>query len=104
MASQNRKKLHHILKEVSGLENVYFQPPATIKLSYPCIIYSLLREESKFADNLIYKNKKKYKIMCIDTDPDTDIPDKILTLTHCSRGSDRYTVNNLYHDVFNLYF
>jgi len=103
MASQSRTKLHKILKDTSGLERVYFQPPATIKMEYPCIVYSLVSRDTKFADNLPYSNKKRYKIMCMDTDPDSEIADKIATLPYCITET-RYTVDNLYHDVLYLYF
>ena len=29
------------LKEVSGYKNVYFQPPESLKMSYPCIRYEI---------------------------------------------------------------
>ena len=35
-----RLQLHEELCSVLGSRNVYFQPPETIKLTYPCIIYS----------------------------------------------------------------
>jgi len=103
MASKNREDLHDILVEILGSNAVYFQPPATIKMEYPCIVYSLVTEDSRFADNIPYYHKKRYKIMLIGRDPDTDIPDKIKMLQSCTRET-RYVVDNLYHDVFYLYF
>ena len=32
--------LRKVLREATGKENLYFQPPAGYKLKYPCIVYS----------------------------------------------------------------
>ena len=39
----SRLNLHNSLIEALGTKSVYFQPPESVKLVYPCIIY----EESK---------------------------------------------------------
>ena len=31
--------LRQIVKDACGKENVYYQPPANLRLSYPCICY-----------------------------------------------------------------
>lgn len=39
--SKSRIDFQHLLEEILGSPHVYFQPPATVKLEYPAIIYSL---------------------------------------------------------------
>ena len=39
--AKDRLSLHNILVSILGTSNVYFQPPTTITLKYPCIIYKL---------------------------------------------------------------
>jgi hypothetical protein len=96
-----RLDLHKLLLGISG--NVYFQPPATIELVYPCIIYKRDFESTEFADNGPYKRKKRYQVTVIDRNPDSPIPDKIADLPLCVY--DRfYTADNLNHDVYNLFF
>lgn len=97
----DRSDLQTIL--VALCNNVYFQPPASISMSYPCIVYRRDDENTDFADNRPYKNKKRYQVTVIDQNPDSDIPDKVAALPMCSY--DRfYAADNLNHDVYNLFF
>ena len=50
----NRLMLHEKLVELVGNQNVYFQPPASVKLSYPCVIYSIGNGDAKHANNKVY--------------------------------------------------
>lgn len=99
-----RPELHERLCDILGTRNVYFQPPATVKLSYPCIIYSLSNVDVKRADNGVYLHKNRYSILVVSRDPDSKIHETILySLPLCS--FDRaYTADNLYHKALTLYF
>lgn len=93
-------KLHELIGD-SG--RVYFQPPSTVKLSYPCIIYKLDDIDSQFADNNPYSLTKKYVVKIIAKDPDTELPMKLAQLPMCTMNR-AYPSDNLYHYVFDLYF
>lgn len=98
-----RIELQRILEAIPGVKKVYFQPPESLKLSYPCIIYHLDRGESHHADNEKYIYMKRYSLIVIDKNPDSAIPDSIADLEYCA--FDRfYTADNLNHFVFTLYF
>lgn len=98
-----RLELQTLLEELIGSSNVYFQPPPSIIMSYPCIVYHRNRAVTEFADNIPYNSKKQYLVTVIDADPDSDIPGKVAKLPSCS--FDRFfTADNLNHDVFNLFF
>lgn len=98
-----RLELQALLKSLLGSDNVYFQPPPTVNMEYPAIVYNRDDVVIEFANNRPYKHKKRYQVTVIDPDPDSDIPDKIAELPLCS--FDRfYTADNLNHDVFTLYF
>lgn len=84
-------------------DNVYFQPPPTVKMKYPCIHYELSDRDSKFADNKPYANTKKYSVTVMDQDPDSAIPDKIAVLPMC-RFDRHFTAEGLNHNVFQLFF
>lgn len=98
-----RFQLQTLLEELIGSRNVYFQPPETVKLNYPCIIYSRSSIDTDFANDKPYQHKIQYKLTVIDSNPDSEIPTKIATLPMCSFDR-HYTANNLNHDVYNLYY
>lgn len=100
---RSRLELHEILCNILGSKNVYFQPPETMKLSYPCIVYSRTGMPNRFADNLPYKQDRKYQITVIDKNPDSTIPDRVCLLP-LVRFTNHFTSENLNHDVFELYF
>ena len=96
-----REQLHNLLLNV--VANVYFQPPPTVQLVYPCVIYKRDYENTDYADNAPYKRRKRYQVTVIDRNPDSDIPDQIASLPLCVY--DRfYTADNLNHDVYKLFF
>lgn len=98
-----RLELHEILVSILGSRNVYFQPPPSIRMKYPCIVYELDDIHTMNADNSKYADKRRYKITVIDSDPDSEFIDKLLELQYCS--FDRfYASDNLNHFVFTLYY
>lgn len=100
----SRLKLHTELKDILGSNYVYFQPPSNIKLQYPCIIYSLSDIQIQKADNLIFKNDRRYDVKLITSDPDNDLINKLLMgFQYCD--FDRcFITDNLYHYVFTIYY
>lgn len=98
-----RQDLQNILVALLGSSNVYFQPPESIKLIYPCIIYRRDSVRTIFANDSPYKNTKRYQITVIDGNPDSGIPDKVAKLPLCSYDRS-FSADNLNHDVFNLFF
>lgn len=98
-----RTDLHNLLVAILGSGEVHFQPPASVKLIYPCIIYKRDAADTKFADNNPYAYEKRYQVTVIDKNPDSLIPDKIAALPKCLFDR-HFTADNLNHDVFNIYF
>ena len=98
-----RLELDKILRNLLETPNVYFQPPETIKMKYPCIVYERSSANTRFADNSPYIYKKRYTVTVIDKNPDSDIPDKIAHLPMCTFDR-HFTSDNLNHDVFTLYY
>ena len=96
-----RLQLHQLLE--SFTPHVYFQPPTNIKLEYPCIIYRRDFADNKFADDIVYDHRLRYAITIIDQDPDSEIPSKVASMP-MSLFNRFYTVDNLNHDVYNVYF
>jgi hypothetical protein len=96
-----RTELQTVLETLT--ENVYFQPPTNVVMSYPCIVYQVDDAWSEFADGLPYRYTKRYQVTVIDRDPDSPIPDQVATLPMCVLNR-FFIVDNLNHTVFNLYF
>lgn len=98
-----REALHQILVSMLGSNYVYFQPPESLKLHYPCIIYELSDDSVIHADDDKYLRKKRYTVTVIDKNPDSIIPDEIIKLRYCN--FDRFFISdNLNHFAFTLYY
>ncbi|MBR2246676.1 MAG: hypothetical protein IJ880_06600 [Bacilli bacterium] len=94
------------LRRILGSDNLYYEPPASLKMKYPCIRYSRSRIDTVNANNKVYLGNQRYEIIAIYYDVDSDIPERIL---HNDEGlvftSDRhYVADGLHHDVFTTTF
>lgn len=98
---RSRLELHTVLTQIC--KNVYFQPPESVKLKYPCIIYEKVDEDQLYADNIKYRGYNVYDLTIITKDPDSEIPDCIGKLDYCSY-SRSFVSENLIHHVYRLYF
>ena len=101
---RTRLELHERLKKVVDNDHVYFQPPESVKMKYPCIVYQLDTIDTIHADDTRYINNKKYTVTEIDKDPDSIIPYKMLASFMKCKIDRSYTVDNLNHWVFSLFF
>lgn len=95
--------LHQKLLDLLGTTDVYFQPPESIKMGYPCIIYTISGDDPLFANGVPYVNKTQYTVMLIDKNPESVFHSKLLQLPLC-RMNRKYVVNNLHHYVYTIYF
>lgn len=98
-----RLELHKILENVINSRYVYFQPPESVKMHYPCIVYERNSGDTQYADNGSYTFRQSYTLTLIDPDPDSELIRKIAALPFC-RFDRHYTSDNLNHDAFNIYY
>lgn len=98
-----RLDLQVLLEDLLGSRNVYFQPPSTLQMEYPAIVYNLDTITITHADNTPYKHQNRYQITHMDRDPDSDIPQRIAMLPTCAFAQ-AFTFDNLHHTVFTLFF
>lgn len=96
-----RLQLHELF--VAMVDDVYFQPPAEMAITYPCIVYRRDPADTQFADNVPYNITKKYMVTVIDEDPDSLIPGKVAALPSCLHNRS-FAHGQLNHDVYTLYF
>lgn len=99
----SRLELQAKLEELLGSKNVYYQPPESLKMEYPAIVYSKSRIDKKAANDAAYLLTKGYEIIVIDRKPDNPVIDKLLELPMCSYDR-HYKSDNLNHDVLTLYY
>lgn len=99
----SRLNLQLLLENLLGSRNVYFQPPESVKMKYPAIVYALEDIDNAYADNGVYSSYKKYSVTVIDEDPDSPFIDTVAALPTC-RFNRHYISDNLNHWVYSLYF
>lgn len=98
-----RLELQSLLESILGSRNVYFQPPPSIQIHYPAIVYNLSNMQNNPANNAKYIRHNAYRLTIIDEDPDSEIPETILGLPLCSFNNS-FTADNLNHFVFTIYY
>lgn len=103
MVQIRRATLQEVLEKTLGSKNVYFQPPENLKLEYPCIVYQRETPAIKYADSSKYKWDQRYQVTVIDRSPDSEIPGRVANLLY-STPTNSFSVANLNHYVFTLYF
>ena len=101
--AKDRLSLQNKLVELLGSPNVWFQPPSSLILKYPCIIYKLDDVDETYADDKTYVRSKQYLITIIDKSPDSLIYEKILDLPYSSFNTS-YVVDNLNHYICSLFW
>lgn len=99
----SRLELHEELVTLLGSRNVYFSPPASVKMRYPAIVYSREDFVNRDADDLIYNQYVAYRVIAIDEDPDSEVVAKLAKFRY-SNFENHYTSDGLNHDVFRIYY
>lgn len=107
--ARDRLKLHDEFIDILGtrgeeVSRVYFQPPGSEGMEYPCIRYSLGAPDLKRANDKIYGNMTRYDVIVIDYDPDSTIAGQILEQFQYVSPGIPYTADNLYHWPLTLYY
>lgn len=94
--------LRKVMKDVSGVENVYFQPPENLLLKYPAIVYSRSDIRNRPADDMVYSQFTFYDLIVIDKNPDSLLVYAVASLPRCKFGR-HYKSDNLNHDTFTIF-
>ena len=99
----SRLELQEKLEELLGSRNVYYQPPESIVMEYPAIIYNKIKPDTKHANDKVYIKTNCYEIIVISRKPDNPVISMIENLPMCEWDR-HYKADNLNHDVFTLYY
>ena len=88
--------LEAAMRECGEEPHLYFQPPESVKLEYPCIIYHLRTMTSQYADDRPYSIAIGYDVTYITRSPTSKVPTRLVK--EPLFGFDRYyTADNLHH-------
>lgn len=98
-----RLELHELLRSIMTNGNVYHQPPESLKMSYPCIVYERSEDYTAHADNRPYMRKMRYTVTLIDKQSVSNYLDQLMDLPYCNYDR-HFMADDLNHDVFTLYY
>jgi len=101
--ARSRVELDRILRTTLGTDHVYYDPPESFKLKYPCIVYSLSRHQDMFADNRRYFRTKRYTLVYITRDADDPMVETLDDLEYCHLNRP-YTADGLFHYAYDISF
>lgn len=102
--TERRIELQYKLQEVLGSDHVYFRPPESIKLVYPCIVYRLDDGDVNYANNKAYIFKRRYDVQLIHKTADTELVEALIEAFPYIRFQNSFTYDNLMHENYILYY
>ena len=98
MSSESRRlALQETLEGILGNRNVYFQPPASISMNYPCIVYSFESCYTLYSNNDKYLLRDRYSITLITKEA---LPEQMMALIDeipYTKFDRHYVADNLHH-------
>lgn len=72
-------------------------------MQFPCIVYKRAQADTRYANDGTYLFTNRYTLTVIDRNPDSPLIEQVAQLPMC-RHSTFFVVDNLNHDVFDIYF
>lgn len=100
----SREDFHMKLQMLLGDEwTLYYQSPGNHLLKYPCVLYNLANDITRYADDNAYNIKIHYQVTLMHKSPMDELIELLMrNISYCSFDR-RYISDNIYHDVFNVY-
>lgn len=99
-----RIELQEKLETLLGTDRVYFDPPKSIRLVYPCMIYTRSQGQTRHANNMPYTFYQGYELTYVDANPDSGMTKTIAMAFPTCYYNRHYTADGLHHDVFTIYY
>ncbi len=103
MIDKRRLKLDKLLRDTLGTTQVYYQPPASVQMEYPCIRYNMAKVPVDYADDRAYLIRAKYIVTYITTEPDDPMKETLVE-TLRTPVIQIYAADGLYHYVYEVYY
>jgi hypothetical protein len=91
--------------ESTNTGKVYFQPPSSVQLNYPCWVVERSKVYQPKANDKTYLFRPGYKCMYMNCDePDPEVLEMISRRYERCQYQNHYVVDNVHHDVFLIYY
>lgn len=98
-----RRVVHEHIQDITGYgDRVYYNPPPSLKMQYPCIVYNLANLAARHADNIPYKFHDMYSVTHIYTKTEQEAVSRKLREQPGFLYDRSFVLDNLHHDVFTL--
>lgn len=97
-----RLELHNQLLKFS--DNVYYQPPSTIRMRFPCIVYNKSDVKRLYSNDGMYSRKQQYQITVISPDPDSLTAEELETHFEYCKITNYLNVDNLHNTHLTIYY
>lgn len=104
MPDSERLLLQTELESILGSDQVFFQPPDNVSLTYPCIVYSWSKGSTMHADSRPYLFVPLYDITVIEKDPECPISVRVGKTLRGASYDRGWIIDNLYHNNFVVNF
>lgn len=101
---RTRLEFHQEMLDNLSTSHIYFQPPESIKLVYPCVIYKIDRNNILHADDKPYQKTVKYIVTIIDKNPDSALPSELENRFKYVSLDRVFTKDGLNHFVYSIYY
>ena len=102
-SKEKRIEFHNKLIQLTGINNIYFQPPENLQMNYPAIVYSRYNINDISADDDKYLQGTIYRVTVIDKNPDSELVYKVSKFP-TARYERHFNTSGLNHDVFIINF
>lgn len=99
-----RVDIQEKFKFLLGSNNVYYQPPANLKMKYPAIVYSLDGLDVKHFDNTRLINKNCFSVTHIYRNESENLVETMLKNFEYISFDNRSIVDGIYNDHFTIYW
>lgn len=99
-----RVDIQEKFKFLLGSNNVYYQPPANLKMKYPAIVYSLDGLDVKHFDNKRLINKNCFSVTHIYRNESENLVETMLKNFEYISFDNRSIVDGIYNDHYTIYW
>jgi len=99
-----RVDIQEKFKFLLGSNNVYYQPPANLKMKYPAIVYSLDGLDVKRFDNTRLINKNCFSVTHIYRNESENLVETMLMNFEYISFDNRSIVDGIYNDHYTIYW
>lgn len=103
MSRESRRlALQEKLEEILGSRHVYFQPPASISMQYPCFVYSFKDYYTLYSDNVKYLTQDRYSITLITKEAFPEQTIEAIEAMPYTKFDRYYVADNLHHFSYTI--